>query len=164
VPAAVAPPATLPDFRLKDLSGATRSITEWTSQALIVNFWATWCAPCRKEMPLLEQVHGERGGQGLHVVGVAIDREEPVRTFIAETGITYPILFGEADAMAAAESFGTAFIGLPLTVVVAPGGAILKIHTGELDAGDLALIVDVLDRLIAGSLSVPQARTALEKA
>lgn len=162
--APVAPPARVPQFQLRDLDGAMRSINDWTSQALIINFWATWCAPCRKEMPLLEQVYLERAGAGLAVVGIAIDREDPVRTFVGETGITYPILFGEQDAMAAAESFGSSFVGLPLTVVAAPGGQILKLHLGELHAGDLATILAVLDQLAAGTVTVAQARSALEKA
>jgi thiol-disulfide isomerase/thioredoxin len=160
----IAAPARMPEFKLKDLNGSVRYISEWSSQVLILNFWATWCAPCRREMPLLEQVHQESVGKGLAVVGVAIDREDPVRTFIGETGVTYPILFGEQDAMAAAEAFGPSFVGLPLTVVAAPGGEILKVHVGELDGSDLAAILSVLDRLAAGKLTAAGARDALEKA
>jgi thiol-disulfide isomerase/thioredoxin len=153
----------MPEFRLRDLAGQSRAIGEWSSEALVLNFWATWCAPCRKDMPLLEQLHQDRTGKGLAVVGIAIDREEPVRTFIGESGVTYPILLGEQEAMAAAESFGPSFVGLPLTVVAAPGGEILKLHVGELRAEDLTAIVSVLDRLAAGALSVAAARKALEK-
>ena len=160
-PATTAIVTHLPAFELKDLSGVRRSIGEWSSQALIINFWATWCAPCRKEMPLLEQVHQERSGQGVAVIGIAIDDDDPVRTFVGETGVTYPILVGQQDAMTVAESFGPEFLGLPLTVVAAPGGEILKLHVGELHPDDLATILDVLDRLGAGKLSVADARKAL---
>jgi thiol-disulfide isomerase/thioredoxin len=161
-PPAVTGATTVPAFELQDLaSGARRSIRDWSADALIINFWATWCAPCRKEMPLLEQVHQQRHGSGLAVVGIAIDRLEPVRTFIGETGISYPILVGEQDAMAAAEAFGPAFVGLPLTVVAAPGGEILKLHVGELHASDLDLMVDVLDQLIAGRMTIAEARKRL---
>jgi thiol-disulfide isomerase/thioredoxin len=165
-PAVPAAPARLavtemPDLSLPDLAGNTRSLREWSSQALILNFWATWCVPCRKEMPLLEQVHHERRDKGLAVVGIAIDREEPVRTFVAETGVSYPILVGQEQAMAAAEAFGPDFVGLPLTVIAAPGGDIVTVHMGELDREELAGIIDVLDRLAQGTLSLTEAREAL---
>lgn len=164
LPTAPAAPATaveVPDVRLPDLSGTTRSLHEWTSDSLVLNFWATWCAPCRREMPLLEQLHQERGGRGPAVVGVAIDREDPVRRFVAETGVTYPILFGETEAMAAAESFGPEFVGLPLTVIAAPGGRVLKMHMGEIDLDDIRLITSVLDRLKNGELDAAAATAAL---
>jgi peroxiredoxin len=112
-------------------------------------------------MPLLEQVHHERRDKGLAVVGIAIDREEPVRTFVAETGVSYPILVGQEQAMAAAEAFGPDFVGLPLTVIAAPGGDIVTVHMGELDREELAGIIDVLDRLAQGTLSLTEAREAL---
>jgi thiol-disulfide isomerase/thioredoxin len=161
--AATADVTRLPDFHLKDLaSGQQRPISDWRGQGLVLNFWATWCAPCRKEMPLLEQLHQERGDRGPAVVGIAIDREEQVRTFVGETGVSYPILVGQEDAMAAAESFGPAFVGLPLTVVAAPGGDILAIHMGEIHPEDLAAFVRVLDALAAGGMSLAEARQALQ--
>lgn len=154
----------LPDFSLKDLAtGQQRSIGDWRDQALLLNFWATWCAPCRNEMPLLEQLHQERGGRGPAVVGIAIDHEEPVRSFVGETGVSYPILVGQEDAMSVAEAFGPAFVGLPLTVVVAPGGEIIATHMGELHVEDLARIVEVSDALESGAMSLAQARKALEE-
>lgn len=153
----------LPALTLPDLAGTERSLEEWSRQALLVNFWATWCAPCRKEMPLLEQLHQERRDRGLAVVGIAIDREEPVRSFVAETGVSYPILVGQDTAMAAAEAFGPQFVGLPLTAVAAPGGEILGVHLGELHPEDLTRIAGVVDEVLAGRLSVAQARQRLEK-
>jgi len=167
LPPATRPKAVLtrvPDFALQDLaSGQPHAIRDWSADALIINFWATWCAPCRKEMPLLEQVHQQRHGSGLAVIGIAVDRLDAVRTFIGEAGVTYPILVGEADAMAVAESLVPEFIGLPLTVVAAPGGEILLRHVGELHAEDLDLMVQVLDELIAGGLSPAEARERLKR-
>jgi thiol-disulfide isomerase/thioredoxin len=154
----------LPEIELRDLAtGEPRRIAEWSGQPLLLNFWATWCAPCRNEMPLLEQLHQERAGQGPAVVGIAIDHEEPVRTFVGETGVSYPILVGQEDAMSVAEAFGPAFVGLPLTVIAAPGGEILASHMGELHAADLARIVEVIDALADGAMNLAEARKALER-
>ncbi|MCC7257623.1 MAG: TlpA family protein disulfide reductase [Gammaproteobacteria bacterium] len=160
---ALDPLASVPDLRLPDLaSGTPRSLREWSGEALILNFWATWCAPCRKEMPLLEQVHQQWQGRGIAVVGVAIDRIEPAQAFTGEAGISYPNLVGEQEAMALAESFEPGMAGLPLTVIVAPGGEVLHRHVGELHAGDLDRIVAILDELATGRITAAQARQRLE--
>jgi peroxiredoxin len=113
-------------------------------------------------MPLLQTVHQERGAQGLAVVGVAIDRADQVQSFVAESGVNYPILVGQDDAMQLAETLVPDFVALPLTMIVAPGGAILTIHLGELHPEDLRRIVAIADRLAQGKLSVPEARLQLE--
>jgi thiol-disulfide isomerase/thioredoxin len=154
----------LPSFELADLEGRRRAIGEWSGQTLLINFWATWCAPCRKEMPLLQQVHMERQGENFAVIGVAIDRPEPVRIFVAETGVTYPVLVGQQDAMAIADSFGSQFVGLPLTVVALPGGEIVKVHLGELHAEDLAAILETADKVVRGEMTPAAARALLETA
>jgi thiol-disulfide isomerase/thioredoxin len=152
---------TLPEFSLADLWNEPRSISEWSGQPLIINFWATWCAPCRREMPLLETLHQERRDDALTVIGIAIDRLDAVTAFITESGITYPILSGEQDAMEVAEQFGTAFVALPFTVFTAPDGQVLLLHSGELHAGRLREILAITDRVAAGQLTVAEARRQL---
>lgn len=155
-------PVRLPAITLKDLKGTPRSLDEWRGKTLLVNFWATWCAPCRKEMPLLENLH-QSAGNTLQVVGIAIDRLEPVLQFVGEAGVTYPILAGEADAAAAAEQFGDAFVALPFSVIAGPDGTLLAAHTGELDAAELGQIAQVAAGLAAGSLTPEAAREELQR-
>jgi len=143
---------TLPELTLNDLKGQPRTLSEWSGRTLLINFWATWCAPCRREMPLLEQFQQSRDPARLQVIGIAIDRLDPVIRFLGETGVTYPNLVGEMDATRAAEQFAPAF-ALPLSVVAAPDGTVLAVHIGEIHASDLEQIAAVADALAAGTLS-----------
>ena len=150
----------LPEIRLKDLKGNERSLREWSGRTLVVNFWATWCAPCRKEMPLLEAFQQSQDPARVQVVGIAIDRRDPVIQFVGETGVTYPNLAGEMDATRAAEQFAEGF-ALPLTVVVAPDGTVLAVHMGELKSPDLEKIAFVASGFAAGTLKTADAPARL---
>lgn len=168
-PATGKPVATLTPFTLADLAGTPRASGEWAGRTVLYNFWATWCTPCRKEMPLLQQLHESVAGppgapaadSALAVVGIAIDRLEPVQQFVGEIGVTYPVLIGQMDATRVGESFGIELIGLPYTAVVGPDGAVLGILLGELKPDDLALIADVAFQMAAGSLDNSGARSRL---
>ena len=72
----------------------------------MVNFWATWCAPCRREIPLLNKIRMERKPQNAEIVGIAVDFKEDVAKFLHKTPLQYPLLVGEEDGLAAAEAFG----------------------------------------------------------
>jgi len=95
-----------PIFALSDSDGVERSISEWDGSALVVNFWATWCAPCRREIPLLNALQSEYADAGIQVIGVAVDFREDVVAFLQEIAVNYPVLIGEQEAIDAAEAFG----------------------------------------------------------
>ena len=164
LPQTVASVETLPEFVLNDLAGSPRSIAEFTGRPLLINFWATWCAPCLREMPMFESLWQERSANGsLQIVGIAIDRLEDVAPYLEQTGVTYPVLVGRSDAMEAADRFGPAYVGLPFTVFVSPDRQILYTHSGELHREQLDDILSVIDELAAGGKSVAEARTQLTR-
>ena len=144
---------------VSDRVGRGRS-PSWRGQPLLVNFWATWCAPCRREIPLLKDVQA-RHGEDLQVIGVAVDYVEEVTTYAETAGFNYPVLVGQEEAIAAAETSGMDFVGLPVTMVVAADGTLVKTHVGEIFEEDLEEIVGVLGRLGAGEIGVGEAREAL---
>lgn len=110
---------------------------------------------------MLQALQQERQDRPLEVIGIAIDRLNEVEAFINETGVTYPILVGQTEAMEAAEKFGSAFIALPFTVFTAPGGDVLYLHSGELHLEQLREVLSITDQVTNGQMTVSEARERL---
>lgn len=156
-------PAVLPDFSLQDREGAKRSVRSWPEKSMIVNFWATWCAPCRREIPLLKELQKNHGAQGVQVVGVAVDFRDAVLTYAKEIDIDYPLLIGEEDGMDAVISFGMGSIGFPFTVFTDKQQRIVATHLGELKAPQAEVILSAVDKVNSGELTVESARVVVAK-
>jgi len=155
--------ATLrPAFSLPDMEGTPREFAEWDGKHRLLNFWATWCAPCRREIPLLKDFHDQHGPEGFQVLGIAVDFPEQVTSYAEEAEFNYPILIGQQDAMAVAESSGIEFIGMPFTMFVASDGEYIGAYIGELHQSHLNDIVNIMTRLDSGDITKDEARGALD--
>ena len=152
-----------PEFTLPDISGTTRDFSEWQGKHRLINFWATWCAPCRREIPLLKTFQDLHASDGFQVLGIAVDYAEDVSAYAETAEFNYPVLIGQEDAMAVAESSGIEFIGMPFTMIVAADGEYLSAYIGELHQEHLDSVVDVMTRLDRGEIDKNGARAALDQ-
>jgi thiol-disulfide isomerase/thioredoxin len=116
--------------RFVDLEGRSRSVDEWRGKVLVVNFWATWCAPCREEIPLFVKLQDNYGKRGLQFIGIAIDQPHKVRPFAAEFGMNFPVLIGSADALQLTRALGNRAAVLPFTVVLTRDARIAATEVG----------------------------------
>lgn len=138
--AVAVPGQPLPALQLGDLSGSSIQIpTAWRGQATLVNFWATWCAPCLKEMPDLQAFAATQGAGGTRVVGIALDDANSVRSFLKTHNITYPILLDTAGPRDASVRYGNPAGVLPYSILVSADGRLVKSRIGPfIDAQDIA--------------------------
>lgn len=149
---------TLPEFSMPDLDGTETSILNWPDQPLIINFWATWCAPCLREIPMLMEYQQQH--PDVQIVGIAVDSEEAVRDFAADMAFSYPVLVGPGSFEAAA-AFGVEYVALPLTVFVAADRRLLATHMGEVHPSQLENFTAANAGLAAGTLDFAAARSLL---
>jgi len=150
------------EFELGDLEGKPRQFSEWEGKHRVINFWATWCAPCRREIPLLKAFQEQHAADDFQVIGIAVEFLEPVIAYAENAEFNYPILVGEQDAMAVAESSGISFIGLPFTMIVTKDGTLVGAHMGEIHQEDLDNIATVIKSLDAGEIDLATAKESLE--
>jgi len=148
---------TLPDIAFADRQGITRHLSDWKGQPLLVNFWASWCGPCREEIPLLERLSRERAGQGLQVIGVAVDSRAAVLEYARRAAIKYPLLIGEQPGLEAVRSLGMEAV-FPFSVFVDAHGRIVTLKLGALRLDQATLILDRLDDLDRGRIDLATAR------
>lgn len=144
-PAATAPasgaltPGALPDalwqLRLPDLDGAPQSVAQWKGRRMVVNFWATWCAPCVKEMPDLQAMAEKHPDK--QIIGIGIDSTANIRAFLQKVPVTYPLLVAETGGVAILRQLGNSMGGLPFTLILDEDGRILHHVLGQIDPADI---------------------------
>jgi thiol-disulfide isomerase/thioredoxin len=154
-------PDRLPQFSLQDRAGKTTPITAFAGKSLIINFWATWCAPCRSEIPLLETLHAEWAGRDVSVVGIAVDYRDKVLEFADRFKIGYPLLIGEQDALDAAAALGVETPVFPFTVFTDRRGEVVALFVGQLHRPQAELILLEVQNLNQGLEQLPAARQAI---
>ena len=159
------PPAKIPDrlpqFSLQDRAGKTTPISAFAGKSLVINFWATWCAPCRSEIPLLEALNTEWTGRDVSVVGIAVDHREQVLEFADRFKIRYPLLIGEQDALDAATALGIETPVFPFTVFTDRRGEVVALFVGQLHRPQAELILSEVQNLNKGTEQLPAARQAI---
>ena len=119
-------------FSLADINGVLHQSEEWQGKILVVNFWATWCPPCRKETPMFVELQDIYADRGLQFLGIAIDEIGKVKDFVDSYAVNYPTLIGEKDAVALAKKYGNRFGALPYTVIINREGIIVHAQAGEM--------------------------------
>jgi len=133
-----------PDYRLADTNGNWIESADFEGRVVLLNFWATWCKPCREEMPMLADLREGIKSRGFEVVGIAIDDVASARAFVEDLGIQYPNLVGATDVMGVMAAFGNAEGMLPYSVLVGSRGIVQWAHFGALEEDALRHEIDKL--------------------
>jgi len=126
---------------LPDVHGVRTSVAHWRGSVLVVNFWATWCTPCREEMPSFVTLQSELAGKGVQFIGIAADQADKVDRFAKELGINYPLLVGGMDVLDLSAKLGNRISALPFTVILDRQGRIAHRQLGILKPEKLKSVI-----------------------
>lgn len=130
-----------PAFALPDPQGQQQTISQWDGDVLAINFWATWCKPCKEEIPEFVELQQKYRDQDVTFIGVAIDGVSAVNDFVARYDMNYPVLVGGQAAMRAAKAYGNDIGALPYTAFVDRDGRITHVHRGRLPKAEADAIL-----------------------
>jgi len=161
-PAPRAVPETVPDLKLPDIDGKSHALKEYGGGPRIINFWATWCAPCRKEIPLLNELQKRYHSEHLRVLGIAVDASDAVVEFTKTTHFNYPLLMGEKEGAEAAARFGMEVV-LPFSIFADAQDRVIAVKVGELHGEEADAILDNMRQLASGKLDLADARLRINE-
>jgi thiol-disulfide isomerase/thioredoxin len=126
---------------LPDLAGHPQRLSQWKNKVLLVNFWATWCVPCRTEIPALIKIQTVYSAKNIQIVGIALDNPDQVQAFAKSLSINYPVLIGSLDNIDLTRSLGNRSGALPFTMVLAPDGLVLRSHLGAMTEAEMGSLI-----------------------
>jgi thiol-disulfide isomerase/thioredoxin len=126
-----------PELALTDIDGKPHRLAEWNGKLVLINFWATWCGPCRQEMPMLAKAQQRYAARGAQVIGIAEDDPAAVRAYLKTMSLDYPILFGGEHASFPSLNFGNTRELLPYSVLIGRDGVIVKRKLGAFSEAEL---------------------------
>lgn len=136
--------STLLALSLPDTTGTEQAFAQWRGKVLVVNFWATWCAPCLEEMPEFVRAQAELGSRGLQFVGIAIDDAKKAAEFAERLHVNYPTLIGGYGAVELSKTLGNSLAALPFSVILDRQGRVVHTQLGRLKPDKLQSIVGKL--------------------
>lgn len=137
-------------FSLPDINGKLQVANQWSGKVVVINFWATWCSPCLKEIPEFIELQNDYKQQGVQFVGIAIDDVEPVKEYLASVNSNYPQLIAGDAGIALARQLGNVANAVPFTIIINQDGKIVHQQAGELSRSELVNLLNsaVTNRLI----------------
>jgi thiol-disulfide isomerase/thioredoxin len=139
--------AAILELVLPDVDGRQQAFSQWRGKILVVNFWATWCVPCREEMPQFIATQAREGANGVQFVGIAVDQVDKVRQFKQQIGLNYPALIGGFGAIDLSRQLGNELAALPFTIVLDREGRVAYTQLGPVKGTRLdALLKDLVPR------------------
>lgn len=130
--------------QLEDADGSMHALSQWQNKTLIVNFWATWCAPCVEEMPELTELQTELAPKNIQILGLGIDTADNIREFAGKYKITYPLYIAGIAGSELSKLFGNQSGGLPFTVIIGADGKVKKTYLGRLKMDELRADIHAL--------------------
>jgi peroxiredoxin len=137
-------PVAQGDFTLRDLAGKSHSLREWHGKLVLLNFWATWCPPCRREIPLFMKAQRDYQQRGLQIVGVAVDNPEPVARYWQEMHMNYPVLLADDGTLDLMAAYGNRDGSLPYSILITADGRVAKTRLGAFEEKELEGLIEPL--------------------
>lgn len=130
------------EFSLPDTAGKDRAISEWKDKLRVINFWATWCPPCREELPALVELQKQYADKNVQFIGIAIDDAEPVKKFLKNMAVNYPMLIAAQSGIELAFNLGNYASAIPYTLIVDKENHVVFQHSGEISKAQLQAGID----------------------